>query len=52
MNLNKMSVYEFVTVAKFFMQPDYLCSKPLLAGLLHKIQDSVQEFNELQLIIL
>ena len=47
-----MSIHEFVTISQFYLANTQICSKPLQMTLLTKIADSVQEFNEMQLIIL
>jgi ABC-type phosphate transport system auxiliary subunit len=48
-----MSVHEFVTISTFYISllSDGVCSKALAEVLLGKVEDSVTEFNELQLIL-
>jgi hypothetical protein len=46
-----MSVHEFITVSTFYIQNIDILSKPLLVAMLDKIQTSVREFNELQLLL-
>ena len=53
-NIDRMSVHEFVSISSFYLGllSDGVCSKALAEAFLSKIQDSVTEFNELQLVIL
>ena len=48
-----MSIHEFVTICTFYVSllSDGVCSAALARALLDKVQDSVTEFNELQLIL-
>jgi len=49
----KMSIYEFVSVATFYMQnPQIHVSKALMLSFYAKIADCATDFNELQLILL
>lgn len=51
--LPRMSIHEFVTIVNFYCHnPDVLVSKALMMSVFAKVQDSAQEFNELQLVIL
>lgn len=51
--IDQMSIHEFVTISTFYvsMLSDGVCSSALAQALLDKVQDSVSEFNELQLVL-
>lgn len=44
-----MNIHEFTTVLLFYLQHDHALTKPLLQKFLSKMEESVSEFNELQL---
>ena len=48
-----MSIHEFVSISTFYLSllSEGICSKALADAFLSKIQDSVTEFNELQLVL-
>ena len=52
-SIDKMSIHEFVTISTFYISllSDGVCSKALAEALLGKVEDSVSEFNELQLVL-
>ena len=52
-SIDQMSVHEFVTISTFYIQllSDGVCSKALAEALLGKVEESVSEFNELQLVL-
>ena len=44
-----MSIHEFVTIATFYLSllSEGVCTHTLAEGLLSKVEDSLEEFNEL-----
>ena len=52
-SIDLMSIHEFVTIATFYLSllSEGVSSKALAEAFLSKIQDSLSEFNELQLIL-
>jgi hypothetical protein len=53
-NIERMSIHEFVTVSRFYLSQMHvpgICSKALATSLFAKIDDSITEFNELQLML-
>lgn len=48
-NLHNMNIHEFTTTVIYYMSHPEVCSSSLRRALLHKMNDSVQEFNEYQL---
>ena len=52
-SIDLMNVHEFVTIATFYLSQlsEGVCSKSLAEALLGKVTESLQEFNELQLVL-